>query len=270
MASTQGIFETYAMNTELAELWNKRKAALETERLQPYADLLLDNIVWPSILSRKDAIFADLKAKCSEARAAHQLSVPIWSFSHVFDYPRHGYEVGGPPHEYALERGDKDALKRQQIYELGLRQWLSVEDPYQMDVLAPATAWQIIKKTDFCEQLAIRFGCLYTVSVKTGESEEHTDPSGEQYFSQRVSLYLNVFPNGLPLPLEAKLVAFNQKLALRERRVLKAGEKLIYWVGEGADMNVYGPPLPPPPPHTQVRLFGTRPCHCCHDDSEEE
>jgi hypothetical protein len=245
-STTTGIFEGGEMSSELFSTWIKRKEQITRERLQPYADLLLDNIVWPSILAKKAEIFSSLKAKCGTANHASELSVPIWSFSHVHEYPRGAAPPGGPPHAYALERGDAVAQRVQKIHQNGWHQWLSVEDEDEYPVLERAFTWDIMRKTDFCEQLAIRFGTDFRVSVIPQAFKTEKDPSGETYHHREVNLSLGYFPFGLPEYHQKSRGEFLEAFAGRQRRTLRSGEKLTYWAGEDQETTVYGPPLPVP------------------------
>lgn len=255
MATTRGIFDTFEMNNQLTTTWQKRKAEVEAERLQPYADLLLDNIVWPSILAQKDAIFASLKEKCETSTEKMQLCVPVWTFSHVYTDPY--VKVG-----LALS-----TERERYIYEMGLRQFLRVEDHEEFTTLRQRNILDIVKKTKFCQQLAKRFGRSYIITVSPSTLQEHIDSSGASFYSQTMALKLNFFPYGLPEALAEKRREY-ESAGPPLTRLLQAGEKLIYWCGEGDERTVLGPPLQPAP----VRLLGSNPCYCgcAHDDDSEE
>lgn len=279
MATTRGIFDDFTTSTELFSAWAKRKATLDRERLQPYADLLLDNIVWPSILIRKDHLLSELKGKISTATHPSQLSVNVWTFSHVHDYPRGIPPVPSIGHGHLLSRGDERAKKAQQIHENGWRQWMEVLDEEEYPTLYQNIIWDIVRKTDFCEQLAIRFGENFRISVVGLVGGEETDPSGETYNRSQVALSLGYFPFGLPDNHTKTRKTFLKELRERERRVLKAGEKLVFWEGEGAANVVYGPPLLPAPRAETAPLVSTWPvegpsCHCGYHhrgyDSDDE
>jgi hypothetical protein len=264
MASTTGIFEGGEMSSELFSSWIRRKEEVTRERLQPYADLLLDNVVWPSILAKKDELFSSLKAKCGTANHVSELSVPIWSFSHVHEYPRGAALPSGPPHAYALERGDAVAQRVEQIHQNGWHQWISVEDEDEYPILVRAFTWDIVRKTDFCEQLAIRFGSDFRVSVIPLAFTMETDPSGQSFYRREVTLSLGYFPFGLPDYHQKSRAKFQEAFELRARRSLRAGEKLTYWLGEEKENIVYGPP---------VALSAASGCYCgyhCGYDSGEE
>jgi hypothetical protein len=264
MASSTGIFDDITTSMELFSSWTKRKATLDRERLQPYADLLLDNIVWPSVLTKKDSILAELKEKISKADHPSKLSVNVWTFSHVHDYPRRAAPVGGPAHAYDLERGDEDALRVKQVHENGWRQWMEVLDQNEYPTLYQTIIWDIVRKTDFCEQLAIRFGEKFRVSVVGIRHQEETDPSGETYSRSQYALSLGYFPFGLPDYHAKSRQTFLDSLRERERRTLKPGEKLVFWGGERAENVVYGPPLPHWREAEQVSTWPVEgpACHC--------
>jgi hypothetical protein len=232
MASTIGIFDSSDLTNQLFLLWEKRHQQLENERLQPYADLLLDTIVWPHCLLSKNDIVESLKTTCRTADFKEQLSVPIWYFSHVFDYPRNAYYPGSISHDYALRRGDKAAQKVQFIHEMGLRQYLSVQDEDECPTLQPATIWSIVKKTDFCDQLAARFGRSFTVTLSSQVPVDHELSPDETFCSNAMMLKLNFFPHGLTELQQKKRGDFEEAFADRGRRTLRPGEKLIFWEGE--------------------------------------
>lgn len=256
MEPTIGIFDLNNRNCILGSTWERHYREMETERLQPYADLLLDYVIWPDILARKDGIFADLKKKCSTAANVQQLSVPFFHFSHVSDYPRKpGMVVGSHAHTYALEGGDKDALRVQQIHDNGWRPWMVLQELEEDDdpedylngssLINSSLLISVIKKTDFCQQLAVRFGRNYWVTLEKSGFEVERDPSGDEFYRKKMALHLNYFPSGLTEYYQNKKDEFLDKLSARERRVLKQRERFVYWNG-GA--NIFTCPPPPPPP----------------------
>ena len=273
MASPSGIFNTIEVNSDLFSTWMRRQAELTTLRHQPYPDLFLDQVLWPQLLSKKDAILAALKEKCATAERPSDLSVPLWSFSHVFQErksPLEG-EVGSAWHHLALERGDKSAQRLQQIYENGWHPTLMllVDDEDSGMILEKVTLYNTIKKTDFCHQLAARFGNNFVVSLFTEEVQLEMDPSGQTFRRPTFSLRLHYFPWGLPAHHEQKRSAFVEKFALRERRKLMAGEKLVFQKGKATIY--YGPPLDEGgflwPAGARAAGSG---CYCGECDSEAE
>jgi hypothetical protein len=251
MATTTGIFDSLDLSNDLFNIWQQRKGEVEAERLQPLADLLLDNIVWPSILEKKAEIFADLQDKCRTAKHATELQVPVWSFFNVNDYPRYG---NNPDRAY-------------EINENGWRQQLALYGPHSLRPLIQAPLWSIVKKTNFCEQLAVRFGKEFTIRTLSTDAVEETDPTGETYYRHTVQLMLNYFPSGLPDYHKETRRKF--KAASSARRSLELGEKVALWrsTAEGHYI-VYGPLWPASP----APSYSYSACHCgyAHDDDESE
>lgn len=265
MASSIGIFDLNDRSDQLAITWARHYAEVEAERLQPYADLFLDLVVWPDILRQKDEIFASLKEKCSTAKKPHELKVPIFSFNHVYEYPkRFGMPASGPAYAYAVSEGDKDALRVRQIHDNGWRPWMVLQqideegdlEDYLSGValISWSSLMAVVKKTDFCQQLAARFGRNYWVNVESEGFNWETDLSGESFSRHTISLQLNYFPYGLPDHYQEKKEKFMDKMAARERRVLGRGEKFIYWNGQ---KNIFHNPLSPPPSLSTSLPFST-------------
>jgi hypothetical protein len=269
MAFPSGVFDTVDVSSDLFSTWMRRRTEVEVERHQPYADLFLDEVLWPELLMKKDSILAALKEKCATATRPEELKVPIWSFSHVRDYPKKPWEdVGSPHHHFALQHGDKSALRVQQIHDNGWHPTLVLQfdDEDETTILSRMTLYNVIKKTDFCHQLALRFGGNFVVSLVTdGVDGEETDPSGDSFIRHKMSLELNYFPRDLPEYHQKKRQSFIEKFSLRVRRTLSHGEKLVYWKGE--EVICHGPP----PPSGPVKLLGHGCGGCyCYGHSDEE
>jgi hypothetical protein len=251
MANTIGIFDNFEQSNDLFNTWMQHKQEEEHKRLQPLADLLVDKIVWPSILAKKADIFASLQAKCREVKQASELQVPVWSFSHVADYPRPG----------------KNTDRAFEIDENGWRQQVAIYSANTMGAISWAPVWNVVKKTDFYHQLAERFGRDFTISTMTTDGVEETDSTGAVYYHHTVHLMLNYFPYGLPEYHKEERQKF-EEAASPLRRSLMPGERFALWrsAAEGHHF-VYGPP-----PWT----FGPKPkvgasCYCgsAHDDDDE-
>jgi hypothetical protein len=267
MAFVHGIFDESEVTTNNLSTWIKRKAQVEADRLQPYADILLDELVWPTMMEKKDSIAAQLKEKCETATEAWQIEVPIWTFNHCFDYPKRAAQPGTVAHGILLERGDENAKKTQQIYERGWHQWMEVRERDEDDADYPAlpyqTIWQVVKKTHFLDELALRFGRDYRVTAST--SPIYADGGDGELLYSVVTLKLNYFPFGLPDYHLKSQTAVREKLAVKERRILLLNEKLNFWRGEPVPL--LGPAFWPPYFYDR----SARPaCHCCCDESEEE
>ena len=257
MASSIGIFDDWQVTTELSSTWSARKDQLEKERFQPYADLLLDNIVWPQILQKKDAILAELKQKCSTSFHPSELCVPIWSFNDTNDFTHTSNSFDRAGQRKMLERAE-------QIHENGWRQTLEMLN-VESSVLLRQPIARIIKKTDFLEQLATLFGGSFRVVSRPSDFIQETDPSGEEYYRFTVTLYLQYFPNGLLKHFKKIRAKHLEEFAGRDRQTLGGWDKLIFSAKEGEETVVYGPPVSVAP----IRNFGYS-CACCsHDDDYE-
>jgi hypothetical protein len=128
MNSSVGIFDTL-VERQLTGTWLKRKAELDRQKYQPYADLLLDEVVWPEVYATSDEIAASLTAKCSTASAPSELFVPIWSFNHADFHSKNRIlsSLHHSPYTESLARmGNKDALFIQKIHQNNWLQWLEV------------------------------------------------------------------------------------------------------------------------------------------------
>ena len=223
MASFQGIFNALDINGDLFATWMKRKDELEAERYQPYADLLLDSVVWPELSAKSDEILASLKEKCATATGPSDLNVPIWSFSYVPDFPKNGGVYDG----YA------GVARLEEIQRNNWHHTMTVKEQEDDDeVLQQISLLNVVKKTDFCNQLAVRFGTNFWVTTRSAVTWE-TDPSGASWMRHTHSLMLNYFPWGLPEHYQKRHTAFVAKFATRDRRVLSQTEYLIFSGYEG-------------------------------------
>lgn len=299
MASSTGIFDNIHATSDLFGAWSKRKAELDAAKLQPYADLLLTNIVWPAVLAKKSTILEELTEKAKTAAHASQLFVPIWSFNHFEDgsIPARNWQwVHGPPHALAMERGDKNALKVEQVQQKGWRQTVRVVDQDDWAVLGEQSVYRIIKKTDILEELGALFGRNFRVSLATPKAIQESDPDNEIFYRWEYSLNLEYFPRGLPAHFQSRRDTYLARASMGHRRILAPGETLILWKGEDGKRVVLGPPLAPPappraargggassggatlaerglvfaPPSMADNSFHYRGCHCGCDDSDDE
>lgn len=296
MAST-GIFETNEFDGILFEAWNNRKKQIDRERLQPYADLLLLQVILPHIQGCKNLLFQELKEKCEKALHPSELFTTIWSFNHVHDYPKNALGPWGPPHAFALERGDEQAQKVEQIHVNGWRQYVSVEDEDGGWMLPPRTVYDIVKKTDLLQQLALFFGRNFRVSMSPPEVFTVKAPNGEEYSRSKISLHLHAYPYGLPKHFREHQKQHLEAFGKRGYRHLTMEDVFIFWRGAPVEQSPVAsspPPLPPspsPPPLVRVEgrwpsslpegmcfappsyadnSFHYRGCYCGCDDSDDE
>jgi len=256
MASTTGIFENPTLSMELYSTWNKRRQELERKRLQPYSEILLDNIVWPEVLEKKDEILAALKEKCATAEHRNSLFVSIWTFNHVLDYPRGAAPVGTIGHGIQMQEGNQNAYRAKQIRDGGWSETICVdedtEDGYYLLYTEPI--YNIINKTDFCAALSQKFGSSFWVTLSV---KERIAVDGEGFTRFVFSLNLHYFPNGLHPVYKKKRDDFLAAADARTRRLLCEGEKLVHWKG-------YEKVIRPPAPLFPASRFSQAPCHCDH------
>jgi hypothetical protein len=205
-------------------------------------------------LAKKDRIFTDLKAICSSAKHAMELQVPVWSFSHVYDYPSRG----------------TNPERSHEIDESGWREQVAFHGAASMRPLISAPIWTIMKKTNFCDQLAVRFGPNFTISTSPRDAVEMTDSTGETYYRHTVYLMLNYFPNGLPAYHQETRKKFEERV-LHARRTLLSGQKIVVWrSAELGYETVYGPlSLVGPPAPLPTYSYPVCYCGCAHDDDAE-
>ena len=228
-----GLFETSTISDDLFNAWVKRSKFLSQERYRPYADLLLDKVLWPAMLVKKDSILAALKAKCEMGSSPSDLQVPIWNYNFIQNLPKSYRWVQGPPQEFALERGDAEAHLNQAIYDnlwnhtLGVQYRCSTYDECEYHTLAPVGIDKIVTKTDVLTQLALRFGSKFRV-VRTVAAISETHPkTGEPYYRYEATLYLQYFPFGLPEQFAKVQRECQQHLRTRgARHTLEDGEML--------------------------------------------
>lgn len=232
-------------------------------------------------MATRDAILEGLKEKCRTASHPSELWVPIWSFNHVHDYPRNAHWPEGPPHAYALERGEADAQKVEQIHQNGWREFIGIDDEDSGYLLFPKPIFQVLKKSDFLQQLALRFGSDYRVSMSPPEVFTVTSPSGEDYYRSKITLQLHVYPNGLSEHFRK----------LQREHILTSRGRVRRTVGSTEAVKVWKKPEPEPvvvrpeprrwpsalpegmtwaPPSRADNSFHHRGCYCGCDDSDDE
>jgi hypothetical protein len=250
MASTS--FFNCEERMELVGLWEKRNEENQRARYQRYADLLLENFVWPKILKNKASILEELKENCRTATHPSELSVPIWSFNNVQTLPPSWKRLGSSSHYYALQSKDKDALLTQWIYENGWNQVMKLENEGILE-LPIASFYPIIQKSNFLEELGARFGAEFRVVMRTSQLFTETHSSGEKLYRDEKTLYLQYFPRGLPEPFQKLREAHLKSELTRSKKVLKEEDMLVIQDELGSLKYEYGP-------------F----CICCYSHDYEE
>jgi hypothetical protein len=228
MNSSVGIFDTL-VERQLTGTWLKRKAELDRQKYQPYADLLLDEVVWPEVYATSDEIAASLTAKCSTASAPSELFVPIWSFNHADFHSKNRILsplYNSPYTENLARMGNKDALFIQQIHQNNWLQWLEVnlkgaaqwEDEH---VLYRESIERVIRKSDFLEQLAVKFGSNFRCTLVV-KQHHRVD---ENYWAE-MEIQLHFFPKGLPEHHAKRRQEHLSSVSKRQRRTLSCSETL--------------------------------------------
>ncbi len=227
MNSPRGIFDSLA-SLQLSPTWRKRKDVLEAKRYQPYADLLLDKVVWPQVYAASDEIAASLLDKCSAANATYELFVPIWSFNHVPTFSterRWTLLYDSPSIIYRARGGEKEALCIQKIHTNNWLHWMEVnvlDDGEDSDEcgLPRESIDRVIRKSDFLEQLAVRFGRNFRCALVTKTSQLEDDT----FCRCEMEIQLHYYPSGLPPHFEQKREEHIKATAERTRRTLSSYE----------------------------------------------
>lgn len=239
MNSTLGLFDKLC-DEQLVPAWSKRKSVLDAQKYQPYADLLLTEIVWKDVFAKSDEIAAALKEKCETANAAHELFVPIWSFNHTPFYSKKAWLTplyNGPAMEHLVHKGDEEALFLQKVHVNRWHHWMEVnmpdgEDWVDQPVLYREPIERIIRKSDFLEQLAMRFGNNFRCTLMN-----RTYTEGERFCRTEKEIQLHFYPRGLPEHHAKKRTKSLRAHARRTLRALASTEllnsnRLDMWVGE--------------------------------------
>lgn len=226
MNSSIGIFDTL-VERQLTGTWLKRKTELDRQKYQPYADLLLDELVWPEVYAKSDEIAAALTAKCSTANGPSELFVPIWSFNHA-DF-RSKNRILSPLHnspytENLAQMGNKDALFIQKVHQNNWHQWLELNlkraaEWEEQRILYREPLERIIRKSDFLEQLAVKFGSNFRCSLVVKQHHRV-----DEYYWAEMEIQLHFFPHGLPDHHAKRRQEHLSSASKRERRTLADNE----------------------------------------------
>lgn len=209
-----GIFDSFTKRHALNNAWTERIKGLEAERLQPYADLLLDHI-WSELYAKKDQIYDDLLERCKTATHKNQLKVPIWSFNHVFGLQ----DLDWNTKEYIRQKGYHQTMK------------VVSHNGYSDDVLPANSLHPIMNLTDLLKQLALLFGTNFRVTMDKVTILVDDRPMLPSFTRHVVTLMLHYFPNCLPKHLAAAQTDLRIKNLNRVKRSLVFGERFELWKG---------------------------------------
>ena len=200
--ATNGVLGT----DDFSLLWQGRKAELDAERLQPYSDILYEDIRH-ELMGMKAELSAALKAKIKTATHPRDIAVEFKSFFSAYEptWPRGHYE-GSDSWNAMVEFGREEYVRAQTILDAELDARIGVarnEDwdygdcgccnarysSYDTDdesvstatpeparkswVLPPERTYNIVKKTDLLQRVGAIFGPNFYVSLKS-EPEERT------------------------------------------------------------------------------------------------
>jgi hypothetical protein len=258
--ATNGVLSTH----DFSSLWQGRKAELDAERLQPYSDILYEDIRH-ELMGMKAELSSALKAKIKTATHQRELKVEFKSFFSAYEptWPRNAYE-GSDSWNAMVEFGREEYVRAQTILDAELDARIGVarnEDwdygdcgccnarfnSYDTDdesvstatpeptrkswILPPERTYNIVKKTDLLQRIGALFGPNFYVSLKS-EPEERTI-GGRVYLIYRNTFLLH-YAASTPhskKALAATLVKYatheNYKLTWRDTVVGLLGERVV-------------------------------------------
>lgn len=212
--------------TNLLAAWQVRKQTIDAEKFQPYADLLLDTVVWPEIVSKKNDIYTALQDAIKTASHTYELTVPVWSFNTVFGQKMLS-SAGTAEYRRLLEADDPDAMVADWINHRGWNYQMKVEVGDTPALTLPRMSlYPIIKKTTFLDELSLRFGSGFRVTLDSRPWPSWTVPNGRVVVCTLFTLNLHYHPYGLSDALETSLESMRAKLETRARRSLLPNETL--------------------------------------------
>ena len=259
--ATNGVLGT----DDFSLLWQGRKAKLDAERLQPYSDILYEDIRH-ELMGMKAELSAALKAKIMTATHPREIAVEFKSFFSAYEptWPRNAYE-GSDSWNAMVEFGREEYVRAQTILDAELDARIGVARNEDWDygdcgccnarfygchsddesistatpeparkswMLPPERTYNIVKKTDLLERLGALFGPNFFVSLKS-ESEERII-EGRVYLIYRNTFFLHYLTQQLPgrrKVVGATLVKYatheNYKLTWRDTVVGLLGEKVV-------------------------------------------
>ena len=238
---------------EFAMFWQERKAKLDAERLQPYSDILYDDIRGGLMVMKRELSSA-LRQKISESSHPRELKVEFKTFFSAYEpaWPRGHYEESDS-WKAMVEFGREEYVRAQTILDNELDARIGVLRHEEWDderdgchscygdeddsgrkswLLPPERTYNIVKKTDLLERLGALFGPNFFVSLKS-ESEERII-GGRVYLVYRNTFFLHYLTQQLPWrrkAVAASLVKYatheNYQLTWRDSVVGLLGEKVV-------------------------------------------
>ena len=198
---------------EVGICWRGRKAELDAARLQPYCDVLFEEMR-KELMRMKREILSALKARAATATHPRELKVPLRSFfsTHEPSWPR-TFSEGSYNWNASVQHGREEYVRAQTILAHGWDERIAVvrheewddaldgcESCYGDDpdagrkswVLRPERTYNIVKKTDLLQRLGALFGPHYHVTLDTEWEGREVD--GRYYSVFRNTFHLHYLP----------------------------------------------------------------------------
>lgn len=171
MAASTFFNSSYTLE-EIQDAWMTRSKELEEDKLQAHNDLLyayLSN----DILARRYEIHRELLHAIQTAHSRTELRIPLWTFTAV-----HFTEKKDNYHE--LLRGIRDLGGDWTISSLAKEK---------------QSIWNVVKKTDICQRLALLFGDNFYVNYSAASFQPSM--SGNGWYCLDWNLVLQFYPNAI-------------------------------------------------------------------------
>ena len=254
--ATNGVLGT----DDFSLLWEGRKAQLDAERLQPYSDILYEDIRH-ELMGMKAELSAMLKAKIKTATHPRDIAVEFKSFFSAYEqtWPRHAYE-GSDSWNAMVEFGREEYVRAQTIldncWDARIGVWRNENwdygdcgccnarfNSYDTDdettatpeparkswILPPERTYNIVKKTDLLQRVGALFGPNFYVTLKS-ESEVRV-VAGRVYPIYRNTFLLHYMPHP-PLHRKKALASTLVKYATHENFQLTPRDTVVGLLGE--------------------------------------
>jgi hypothetical protein len=198
---------------EIAYLWQARKLQLDAVRLQPYADILYEDIRF-ELMGMKAELSAALKAKIATATHPAELKVPFKSFFSTYEpsWPR-AFVEGSFNWKASVAHGREEYVRAQTILDREMDCRIGVvrheawddaldgcESCYGDDedagrkswLLRPERTYNIVKKTDLLQRVGALFGPHFYVTLDSEYEGREVD--GRTYMVYRNTFHLHYMP----------------------------------------------------------------------------
>lgn len=189
---------------DFSNLWRGRKAQLDAVGLQPYCDVLYQEMR-KELLGMKAELSSALRQKIGEASHPRELKIPFKSFFSTYEpsWPQNCYE-GSDIWKAMVEFRREEYVMAQTILDNGWDARIAVvrepewEDTYcppqqKSWTLRPQRIYAIVKKTDLLQRLAALFGPDFSVSLKSEYEPRTVD--GREYLVYRNTFHLHYIPH---------------------------------------------------------------------------